>query len=262
MAFLAAASTALASCGSPAEDIVRQQLIDPDSAQFREIVTCPADHSITRGQVNGKNRMGAYTGFETFFVEGEQVYFAADPQFMAMTDRCYGDGPASDEVEVTADSEPAAEKPDAGAWIVSTDTNPIDDTKTVTAILVASEGESRFDGPVGLVVRCKSNATEMYANWHEYMGDDSRDVYDEWKRVTVRVGDAPAQEQRWDLSTDKQATFTRGSPIPLLKQMLPADRLVLQSTPYNENPITAVFDLTGIREALAPVAETCGWEIG
>src|SRR5690606_25621483 len=159
------------------------------------------------------------------------------------------------------DGAPEGEKPETGAWITTTDTNPIDDSKTVTAILPASQGESRFGGPVGLVVRCKSNATEMYANWHEFLGDDSNSVYDEFKLVTVRVGDEPAREERWHLSTDRQGTFTPGSPIPLLKRMLSAERLVLQTTPYNENPITAVFELEGIQDALAPIAETCGWEL-
>ena len=33
--------------------------------------------------------------------------------------------------------------------------------------------------------------------------------------------------------------------------------MVAQVTPYNENPITAVFDLTGVEEVVAQILEAC-----
>jgi len=170
-----------------------------------------------------------------------------------------GQGDASPGASAATDSGP--DQPKAGAWFTDTKTNPVDDTTTVTAILDAKEGRSRFDGPVSLFIRCQSNTTEMYANWRSYLGNDSNSVYEDWKRVTVRVGSEQAKEERWDVSTDSQATFAPGSPIALLKRMVEADQLVLQTVPYNESPITAVFDLTGIREAVSPVAKECGWEL-
>lgn len=43
--------------------------------------------------------------------------------------------------------------------------------------------------------------------------------------------------------------------------MAVAERLVLQTTPYAENPITAVFTLKGIDVAMAPLAKGCGWTL-
>lgn len=64
---------ACASCGGPTPDEVAVQkvqdkvaygLIDPSSAQFRDVFV--RDGWVC-GQVNGKNRLGAYVGFKPFY---------------------------------------------------------------------------------------------------------------------------------------------------------------------------------------------------
>lgn len=65
----------LGGCSNPtqnAQDAVAYNLLDPDSAKFREVRT--TDTGAVCGQVNGKNRMGAYVGFKDFVaveVDGE-----------------------------------------------------------------------------------------------------------------------------------------------------------------------------------------------
>lgn len=49
------------------EELVRSQLKDPDSAKFREI-TKKADGQYFCGEVNAKNSMGGYTGYQPFVV--------------------------------------------------------------------------------------------------------------------------------------------------------------------------------------------------
>jgi hypothetical protein len=61
-----------AGCSFEAERLVREQLIDPQSAQFSEMAT---KDGITCGLVNSKNRMGGYTGHQLFLVRDRQVYF-------------------------------------------------------------------------------------------------------------------------------------------------------------------------------------------
>lgn len=55
--------------------LVREQLNDPDSAEFEELKTVGG---MTCGLVNAKNLYGAYTGFERFFVKDRRVYFGSD----------------------------------------------------------------------------------------------------------------------------------------------------------------------------------------
>lgn len=53
-----------------AKGIIAEQLIDPSSAQFRRM-TASADGGVVCGEVNGKNRLGAYTGFTRFWVNAD-----------------------------------------------------------------------------------------------------------------------------------------------------------------------------------------------
>ena len=141
---------------------------------------------------------------------------------------------------------------DAGAWKVSIKTNPLDDSRTVTLILLAESGTNRRGDPVGLILRCSSNRTDVYIAWQDYLGSEAD--------VTWRVGDEDARTARWSLSTTKEATFYPYDEISFIQQLLTTTRFVAQVTPYNENPITAVFDLTGLTNVIGPLQEACGWE--
>jgi type VI secretion system protein VasI len=137
-----------------------------------------------------------------------------------------------------------------GQWKVSVDVNPIDDSKTVTLILDADSGKSRWGKPVYLVARCKSKITDLYIGWNDYLGREAD--------VLTRVGDNQAITQRWSMSTDKKATFHK-KPISFLKEMLASPKMVAQVTPYNESPVTAIFNTSGLENAIEPLRETCNW---
>lgn len=138
-----------------------------------------------------------------------------------------------------------------GNWRSNVTTNPLDDSKTVTLSLSSQKGGSRFDERPTLIVRCQSNTTEMYINWHEYLGNEAE--------VISRIGDEPAQTKWWSISTDHVATFYPGNKIAFLKQLMNVDKFVAQVTPYNESPVTAVFEISGLEEAIIPLRESCSW---
>lgn len=52
-----------------AKEAVQALLLDPDSAQFRKLMVRPANGSLVSvcGEVNAKNRMGGYNGFQRFY---------------------------------------------------------------------------------------------------------------------------------------------------------------------------------------------------
>lgn len=150
---------------------------------------------------------------------------------------------------------------DTGDWLVREDVNPIDDSRRVVLVLEAESGKARFGQPVRLVARCQSDKTEVYINWHDYLGDDSSSVYEEWKYVTERVGERTSIRRKWTVSTDNSATFAPNSPIALLKQIATVERFVAQVTPHNESPVTAIFRVTGLRQALVPLAAACNWSL-
>jgi len=150
---------------------------------------------------------------------------------------------------------------DTGDWQILRSVNPLDDSEQVVIALAAESGHSHWGDQVDFYARCRSNKTEVYIDWQTYLGDDSNDVYATWKYVLVRVGDGEAKRQRWSVSTDNEATFAPDWAGTLLKAMVEHDSMTVQTTPYGENPITAVFDTRGLRAALKPLARTCNWEI-
>ncbi|QBR40981.1 DNA primase [Kerstersia gyiorum] len=160
-----------------------------------------------------------------------------------------------DALAVKFDLAPAV-KPDArqgmGDWIVSEKINPLDDTAVYFAVIDAQTGRSRRGDKISMVVRCANNRTEMYINWHDYLGMDST-------QVTYRVGKNAAVRQAWSLSTDNQSTFFPGSPVSVLKQMVEETSFVASLVPYNENPVTVEFDITGIEPALQNIRKNCDW---
>ncbi|RJG51538.1 type VI secretion system-associated protein TagO [Motilimonas pumila] len=139
---------------------------------------------------------------------------------------------------------------DTGDWDVSVGLNPIDDSKTVTLALKAETGTSRWGDPIFIVARCKSNETNLYISWNDYLGSEVE--------VLTRVGESKAAAREWGLSTDKKASF-HPKPVNFLKKLLDSDKLVAQVTPYNENPVTAIFNTTGLGNAIKPLRQTCSW---
>ncbi|ALO46595.1 hypothetical protein PS2015_1953 [Pseudohongiella spirulinae] len=156
----------------------------------------------------------------------------------------------ADRHRITGMDVPAASVEGVGKWRVSKSTNPLDDSSTVVAVLTATSGAGIYGDPVTLVVRCRSNETEFYIDWNSYMTDSVR--------VTTRVGSADAISAQWSASSDKESSFSRRA-IPLLKEMLEATRFIAQATPYNQNPITAIFETSGMPNAISGIREECGW---
>lgn len=137
-----------------------------------------------------------------------------------------------------------------GKWSLQKETNPVDDSKTVFIYLKADSGKGKYGDDIFFVARCKSNKTEAYINWESYLGRETT--------VLTRIGDNKANSEEWNISSDNKSSFKK-NPIAFLKSMLEANKLVAQTTPYNENPITAIFNISGIENAIKPLREECKW---
>jgi type VI secretion system protein VasI len=136
-------------------------------------------------------------------------------------------------------------------WDVSEKINPVDDSRTITFILIADEGKGKYGGPIGLVLRYMSRKTQVYIIWNSYLGSEAY--------VLTRLGDQQASRSKWSLSTDSKATFYPHSGEDFIRGLVEVDRFVAQTTPYNESPITAIFDVRGLREAVEPYNDVLKW---
>lgn len=127
-------------------------------------------------------------------------------------------------------------------WEVSREVSPIDDSTIYTASVEASSPVLRDSRPL-LILRREEGASEAYVSWPSFIGSSKRPV-------TVRFDDNPADTAEWGSSTDGRAMF---SPYPFgefLEAVLASRRLVVRFTPYGESPVTAVFDISGLADAL------------
>lgn len=150
-------------------------------------------------------------------------------------------------------SSPQSEKvptKNIGKWRVTSSKNPIDDSKTAVASLEATGDRSKWGKSISLILRCQSGKTEAYIAWGDYLGSDS-------VAVLTRIGKSEAQSKEWSISSDKTATFYHGDAIAFIENLAKEKNFVAQATPYNENPKTAIFDLTGIENAVRPVRSAC-----
>lgn len=150
---------------------------------------------------------------------------------------------------------------DVGRWVPSVYKDDLTGKMVYTIRNKAVTGVSKWGKPITLWVRCKDNSTDVFVDFQEYLGDDSHDVYQNWKYVSERLGEGAVKKRKWGISTDKQAVFYRpgGKAYQFAGSLVGHTRYVAEIIPYNENPRTAVFDIAGVDAALKPLRDACGW---
>ena len=129
-----------------------------------------------------------------------------------------------------------------GNWSISTDTSPIDDTKTVVCRLEADSSVHVGYDTVRptLIIRFKEGELEAYINYGIFLGTESIPV-------TMRFGRGEAIQSTWSISTDNEATFITGNISAFLQRLEREDSFIVRLTPYGESPITVSFSLQGIQ---------------
>lgn len=142
-----------------------------------------------------------------------------------------------------------------GKWISNKKINPIDDTPTVKFILRSDSGKSTYGGSIYLKLRYYNGKTDVIIDWDSIVGNMlSGEV-----EVLTRIGDEKAITLNWGGSTDYKATFYPGNSVEFIRKLMNTDKLVAQATPYFENPITAIFDIRGLKDAIEQFNDTLHW---
>ena len=139
----------------------------------------------------------------------------------------------------------------SGRWIVNVDTDPMSDETVVFFALPASSGRSRYGDPPLLAIRRSGSSDNVYIIWNDYLADEPQ-------MVEYRIDDGSTRRSGWSLSTDNQATFYPDDDREFIRELVKADRFVARTTPYNESPVTAVFDLSGLKGLVEEHGEHVG----
>lgn len=155
----------------------------------------------------------------------------------------------NDKYDVMTDLKPVQPN-NIGQWQLTSKINPMDDSKMALAVLNSDTIVSRDQKPVTLVVRCKSNKTQLFVNWRSELDSDVK--------IMTRLGGAEPALLNWTLSEDNRATF-RSWPIDFVKKMMKVDTLSIQAKQTDKPAITVKFDLEGVGNALKEVRKACNW---
>ena len=171
---------------------------------------------------------------------------------------CYDEHAISLGLEVTAliPIEP-------GTLMVSTDSNtaadpstdpssnPSTEPSTVTITSYAVSGTSSEGDAITMVIRCRRNRTDLYIRWQDYLGS--------WAYVRTRVGDDDRGTRQWDLSADARSSYYPRGTVGFIEDLIEASSVEFEVTPYVQDPVTAVFDMSELGDAISPLREACGW---
>jgi type VI secretion system protein VasI len=141
-----------------------------------------------------------------------------------------------------------------GKWRVQEGKSLIDDSINVYLTLVADDSVKSGYNTVTpiLFVRCAENKTDVYLAWDLFLGTDET-------RMLTRFDDEKAEKNTWSISTDHKAAFFRGSDVDFSKTLMKHEKLLVQITPYGENPVMATFEIRGLSDAIKPLRAACHW---
>jgi len=154
---------------------------------------------------------------------------------------------------VTAPQEPPK-------WIFDQKTDPLTDKTQYFFMLKADSGTNTYGDLPTLIVRFNGEDTEVYISWKTYLGNDTDDYKNRGKYITTRIDAEDTSTEQWDNSTDDKASFYPWyKAIDLVRRLGDKLKLVARCTPYGASPITAVFDIHGLKELSMPYNEALGW---
>ncbi|EAN0852604.1 type VI secretion protein [Salmonella enterica] len=146
--------------------------------------------------------------------------------------------------------------PDVGKWQTSTETSPVDDSKNIYLSLSAEQTISTgLDHGVTpqIWITCREKKTNLYIDWSTFLGTEETEVL-------YRLGKNKAKVANWDMSTDNKAVFYRGNVVSFIKTLMQTNTMFVRVVPYGESPVSTSFTITGLKDAIKPLQQACGWK--
>ena len=125
------------------------------------------------------------------------------------------------------------------------------DIDKVNLTLDACKGCGKWKKPIKLNIQCVNNRTKLSIKW--------QDDLDKNAIVKVKLDDKKYTNNRWKLSRDKEETIFPRYNVAFIKKLLKSQKLFVETTTYNKNKTTAIFQLANLNEALTPIRNSCNW---
>ncbi|MDD3818355.1 MAG: type VI secretion system-associated protein TagO [Bacteroidales bacterium] len=193
--------------------------------------------------------------------EKEQIFFAKKVNDFGFSKDII-DEVKSTKIEPGLDIEPEIEsvKINTGKWAYKKKIDPINDDVIIYLSLKSDSYSARYSDYASLILRWTEGRTELYINWDNYLSSEGI-------KVVYRLGDQKASSSTWAISTNGRSTFygSYGSSysskktINFINKLLEVDTLAAQVESYGESPVTAVFDVRGLKDAVLQYNDILKW---
>jgi hypothetical protein len=164
-------------------------------------------------------------------------------------EKSYDAGPSVKAVDTASTST-------AHTWRLKDETNSMDSVKETSLLL---ESEDQIRGFVGshsafLCIRCAKGKIEAYVS----VGGPVESEYpSDTYGVRTKFDDDSPVKARWSESTDRKALFAPRAG-EFVKRLEDSAVFLFEFTPFQQRETAIKFNVTGLREKLAPIAESCG----
>ncbi|WP_172332781.1 type VI secretion system-associated protein TagO [Mangrovicoccus sp. HB161399] len=150
---------------------------------------------------------------------------------------------------------------DSDNWVLATRREAITDQPEVhlSSQSVAPVQCSRFDAEtVKLTLRCRNNTTSLLITGNNCHFADHEAIY---RKIIFRADGNYAFSATGSASTDSRTIglWTGPAAVPVIKNFLSADQLLIRFTAYASNTATAEFNVSGLDDAIGQLRETCHW---
>ena len=136
--------------------------------------------------------------------------------------------------------------------------------QTVHKLSIRSDrGLNGRGNPIILELSCdsmKPGTYDLVLLWKDFLNSSNPEV-------TTRLGQTPSVTERWATDRSRESSIFTDTPEGYTKQSFMEtlvselengnSSIVFRATPYNDNPITAVFDFTGFLDVIQPMRESC-----
>jgi type VI secretion system VasI family protein len=150
-----------------------------------------------------------------------------------------------------------SEKPESpshmGKWTVNTSPSPLTANFNIELRLDAENSvkfRTQTVTPV-LELICKDGKSSLAMHWGVYLGKNRT-------TMLTRVDNEEPQQRDWTIK-DKYTVTYQGDGQQFISQLKNSANLIARISPYNAEPGSATFKLSGLRQQLDAFAISCSW---
>lgn len=155
--------------------------------------------------------------------------------------------------QITTLSEKPASPSHMGNWTISTSPSPLTANFNIELRLDAENSvkfRTQTVTPV-LELICKDGKSSVAMHWGVYLGKNRT-------TMLTRIDNEEPRQRDWIIK-DKYTVTNQGDSQQLISQLKNSASLIARITPYNAEPGSATFKLSGLRQQLDAFAISCDW---